>query len=65
MEWLTKLYEVLVFDKQKALVAFIVAAVGTYAVSHGINLDMSLRDALQALLVGVIAHGSVYFKRNQ
>lgn len=59
------LYGLIVVGKQKALIAFALGLVGTQLVNHGLSLDMTLGDALQALLAGLIAHGSVYFTPNK
>lgn len=62
---LSLIYKTLVSGKQKAIVAFVVATVGTYVARHGWTLNMTLGQAVQALCVGVIAHVGVYFKANK
>ena len=59
------LYKTLTIGKQKAITAFVVAAVGTYVSRHGWKLNMTLSQALQALVVGAVAHVSVYTTRNK
>jgi hypothetical protein len=58
------LYATLIVSKEKAVVAFVVATVASLALKHGLTLDVSAQTALTSLLVGVIAHVSVYFTRN-
>lgn len=65
MNILRNFYSLVVLNKQKAIVAFVVGAISAFVVRHGWTLDISLRDALQALLVGVIAHAGVYLKANK
>jgi hypothetical protein len=59
-----QLYTLVVVGKQKALVAFVVATVGSYVARHGWTLNMTLGEALQSLFIGLVAHLSVFTKRN-
>jgi hypothetical protein len=61
---LAYLYSLVVTGKQKAVMAFFAAAVGSFVARHGFTLDMSLGNALQALLLGALAHLGVYLKSN-
>lgn len=62
---LSKLYVTVIVGKQKAIAAFLVGAVGTFVARHGLTLDATAASYLQALVVGALAHGSVYFTRNK
>lgn len=62
---ISKLYKLIVSGKQKAVIAFVIATVGTYVARHGWTLNSSLLSDLQALGVGVLAHIGVYFKKNK
>ena len=64
-DYIKKIYQIVFAQKQKAVVAFIVAAIGSYIVKHGISLDVTVGDALQSIVAGVVAHISVYFTRNK
>lgn len=57
-------YGVLVVGKEKAVVAFLVGTVASLALKHGLTLDLTTQTALTSLLVGVIAHVSVYLTKN-
>jgi hypothetical protein len=59
------LYTQLIAGKQKAIVGFIATAVAAYAAKHGLNLDMTLKDALEACLWGLLGLFGVYIKRNR
>lgn len=61
----SNLYELVVVGKEKAVVAFIVGAVGSFVARHGLTLDMTLKDVLESACYGLIGHGSVYFTRNK
>lgn len=65
MDKLVWLYDNLVAGKQKAIVAFIVTAVVAQASQHGVDTSLTLEQALEALLWGVLGFVGVYFKRNQ
>lgn len=62
MEWL---WNQVVAGKQKALVGFILTAVVAYASKHGLDLNMTLAQALEALLWGILGYVGVYVKRNK
>jgi uncharacterized membrane protein (DUF441 family) len=62
---LSNLYQALVVGKEKAIVAFVVGAAVVQASKHGLSLDMTLKEALEALLGGAIAHVSVFLTRNR
>lgn len=64
MNKLGQLYQLVVVGKEKAIVAFVVTAVGAYVAKHGVTLDMTLKDALTAVLYGVVGHVAVYLKAN-
>ena len=55
----------LVTGKEKAIVAFLVATIGSFVAKHGVTLDMTLGQALQALIVGLVAHVSVFLTANR
>lgn len=65
MEYLKALYNFLVVGKEKAVVAFLVTAVGTYLAKHGWNVDnVTLTNVVSALVYGVVAHLAVYVTTN-
>lgn len=61
---LSALYGKLVVGNEKAVTAFIVAAVGSFIARHGLTLNASALAYLQAVVLGAIAHGAVYLKAN-
>lgn len=62
---LSKLYTKVVAKKQKAIAAFLVGAVGSFVAKHGLTLDASLVNYVQAFVVGVLAHAGVFFTSNK
>lgn len=62
MNWF---YVNFVQGNQKAIVGFVAVAVAAYANQHGINLNMTLKEGLEACLWGLLGLMGVYFKRNQ
>lgn len=57
-------YQLVVVGKEKAVVAFVVAAVVPFVARYGVTLNVSNVALLQALLFGVLAHLAVYFAPN-
>lgn len=61
-----KLYELLIENKQKAIVGAIVAMAVSFFAQHGIDIEqMTVKEALETLLYGFVTWVAVYFKRNQ
>lgn len=62
---LAKIKDFVITGKEKAVVAFIVATVGSYIVQNGLTLKEILSwHGVWALAVGVISHLTVYFTTN-
>lgn len=60
-----KVKDFVITSKEKAAVAFLVAAVGSYLAQNGLTVaDVWSRHGLQALAVGVVTHLFVYFTSN-
>lgn len=55
----------LVIGKEKAIAAFLVAALATLATKHGLNLDATKTVYLEAAVAGIIAHLAVYIIPNR
>lgn len=63
MDWL---WQNFVAGKQKAIVGFVVTAVAALLAKHGIDLDaVTLKQALEAVLWGLLGFLGVYVKRNK
>lgn len=63
---LVNLYNLLVVGNQKALVGFAAPVVlGVLASLFGITKDMTVGDAVQLTLAGVVTGVSVWFKKNK
>lgn len=63
MDWL---YSQLIANKQKAVVGFIVTAAVAYFAKHGIDLGaITLKQALEAVLWGMLGFVGVYVKQNK
>lgn len=56
---------VFIESKQKAIAAFVVAAVGSFIARHGLTLNASAASFLQSAALGLLAHASVYTTRNK
>lgn len=60
------IYRQIVENKQKAVVGFVVAAAVAYFAKHGIDIEtLTVKEALEMVLWGVIGYVSVFFKRNK
>lgn len=60
------LYELLVIGKQKAVVAGVVGVVVVYAAKHGIDIEtLTVKEAVEIVVSGVIVAVSVFLKKNQ
>lgn len=63
MDWLWNQF---IANKQKAVVGFIITAVVAFFAKHGVDLDsITLKQALEALLWGILGFVGVYIKRNK
>jgi hypothetical protein len=51
--------------KQKAIAAFVIAAVGTFVARHGFTINASAASFLQSAFIGLLAHLSVFTTRNK
>lgn len=58
------LYATIIVGNEKALAAFVVAAVASFVARHGLKLDVNALAYVQAVVIGLIAHFSVYFTTN-
>lgn len=62
---ISQLYDLIVVNKQKALVAFLVAGVASYCAQYGINIEtLTIKEGLEVVGYGLIAYVSVYLKAN-
>lgn len=59
------IYGTLVSGNQKAIVAFVVVTVGTILVQNGLSLDMTVKEAVEAVANGVISSVAVWLKANR
>lgn len=59
------LYQQFVAGKQKAVAAWLSAALVAYLARHGIALPGDAGDVISALILGLIALVAVYVKKNQ
>lgn len=60
------IYELLVVNKQKAVVGFVVGAVVTYAAKYGLDLNtLTVSEALELVVGGAVVAVGVYLKKNQ
>lgn len=60
------LYQAVVANKQKAIVGFLVAAVVAYFAKHGIDIEtLTVKEALELAVYGLIGYVSVFLKRNK
>lgn len=61
------LYNQLIAGKQKAVVGFIITALATFLAQHGLShlLDMTLKEAAEALVYGLFGYLGVYTKANK
>lgn len=63
---LSKLYKLFIKGRQKALVGFLVAALGTFAAKHGVDIaDLTLKQAAESVFYGVLGWLAVYVKSNK
>lgn len=65
MNYINKLYANVVKGKEKAIAAFVVAAVGSFLSRHGLKFDVNALSYLQAVVIGLIGHIAVYFTSNK
>lgn len=63
---LSNLYEYVVVGKEKAVVAFVVAGGVSLLAQHlGYHVSDGLQQAATSLLLGLLAHFSVYLTQNR
>lgn len=61
-----KLYSFLIENKQKAIVGFVVAAATAYFAKHGLDLEtLTVKQALEMVVYGVLGYTAVWFKKNK
>lgn len=63
---LSKLVNITITDKQKAVAGFWIAAIGSYMAQNGMSLgDLTSWTAVKSLIVGVLTHQFVYWTTNR
>jgi len=61
-----KIWNALVANKQKAIVGFAVASLAAYFAKHGIDIEtLTVKEASELVLYGVLGYVGVYVKRNK
>lgn len=60
-----KLYDKLVSNNQKAIVAFLVPAIVGLGAYVGIDGEMTVNEAVGVVVTAVLTSAGVWFKRNQ
>lgn len=60
------LYTLLVANKQKAIVGFVLTAVAAYFAKYGIDINtLTVKEALELLAYGILGYLGVYSTRNK
>lgn len=60
------LYDLIVTGKQKAIAAFVVGVVSTYVVKYGFDIEtLTVKEAIEQLVYGVIAYAGTYIPTNK
>lgn len=60
------IYQAIVVNKQKALVAFVFGILATYFAKHGIDLDtITVKEFFEQIASGLIGYFAVYAKANK
>lgn len=59
------LYNQLIANKQKAIVGFVLTAATAFISQHGLTLDTTIGELLQAGVYGILGYLGVYFKANK
>lgn len=60
------IYQQIIAGKQKAVVGFILLFLGSFFAQHGIDItQMTVGQAIESLIYGLIGYAGVYIKRNQ
>ena len=63
---MNRIYDLVIANKQKAIVGFVVAAAVSYAAQYGLNLEtLTVKEALELVAYGAIGFLGVYIKKNQ
>jgi len=61
-----KLYQAIVVNKQKAIVGFVVVSLAAYFSKYGIDIEtLTVKEAIELIVYGVIGYFAVYTKRNK
>lgn len=63
--FLDTLYQSTIAGNQKAIVAFILAALLGFLAQHGLRLSLDMTTALTTLLSGVVTAAGVYLTENK
>jgi hypothetical protein len=61
-----KIYRAIVVNKQKAIVGFVIAGAVAYFAKFGIDIEtLTVKEAIELIVYGVIGYVAVYTKRNK
>lgn len=59
------LYKLVVINKQKAILGFVIAFSAPYLAKVGFTLDTTLKEVLESLVYGTIGYAGIYLKANK